>query len=321
LSTKLTTINSVLGPLNTNSLGFTLMHEHLVTSWAGIPQNYVELLGDGLMERIVAGINSAKSLGVKSIVDATTLDLGRDVRILEAASRLTGVNIIACTGWWLDSPYFPLGVSADKMANLFIREIREGISGTNIKAGILKAAGDAPRINEWQEMILRAVARAHLETNIPIMIHSFPYNHIGERQVAILKEEGVDLERVKMDHSNDTTDINYLLWLLDQGFYLGMDRYPGHNDISPLERTKTLKTLIDKGYVDRVLPSHDCLLTHVIGDDPEVIKFHEEREKLNPYQFSYLMKVVFPQLREMGVPEESLSRLCVTGPRNFFEGV
>ena len=35
---------------------------------------------------------------------------------------------------------------------------------------------------------------------------------------------------------NDTTDTEYLKWILDPGCYLGLDRYPGRN-VSPHIRT------------------------------------------------------------------------------------
>ncbi len=314
----MTTINSVLGPLDTAELGFTLMHEHLIVASAGIPQNYTELLGARFMERIVNGLTQAKEGGIDTVVDATTLDLGRDVTVLAEASRRTGVNIIACTGWWLDMPRFLAGVSADQFAQLFIREIEEGIAGTDIKAGILKGASDILGVTQGEEAVLRGVARAHLKTNIPIMLHSYSPGQVGRQQLAILKEEGVDLRRVKMDHSNDTTDVEYLTWLLEQGCYLGLDRYPGRN-ASPLARTKTMKALLDAGYGKRLLPSHDWSLAQVMAEAPLISP--EEREERNPYGYLYMKKVVFPQLQEMGVSEVMLNSLCVDGPRNFFEGV
>ncbi len=314
----MTTINSVLGPLDTADLGFTLMHEHLIVASTGIPQTYAELLGAGFMERIVNGLTQVREGGIDTIVDTTTFDLGRDVTVLAEASRLSGVNIIACTGWYLDMPRFLTGVSANQFAQLFIREIQEGIAGTGIKAGIIKSASDILGVRQGDETILRAVARAHLQTNVPIMLHSYSPGQVGRRQLAILKEEGVDLSRVKMDHSNDTTDVEYLTWLLEQGCYLGLDRYPGHNP-SPLARTKTMKALIDAGYADRLLPSHDHSLVWVTAGDSPMTP--EAREKYNPHGHLYMKKVVFPQLREMGVPEATLDRLCVVGPRNFFEGV
>ncbi len=134
----MTIINSVLGPLDTANLGSTLMHEHIITSSAGIPQDYPELLERDYINHIVDGLDKAKVGGIDTVVDATTLDLGRDVNIVAEASRRTGVNIIACTGWWMEKPRFLSGISADLFAQGFIRDIQKGIAGTNIKAGILK---------------------------------------------------------------------------------------------------------------------------------------------------------------------------------------
>jgi phosphotriesterase-related protein len=309
------TINSVLGPIDTSDLGFTLMHEHLIVASAGIPQNFPELLGADFMDRIVHELTRAKEGGIDTIVDTTTIDLGRDVTLLAKASSLSGINIIACTGWWLDIPRFLEGVSADQLAELFVREIREGISGTGIKAGILKASSDISGVTHGEEIVLRAVARAHLLTDVPIMLHSYSPGRVGEQQLAVLKEEGVNLRRVKVDHSNDTTDTEYLIWLLDEGCYLGMDRYPGRN-VSPLGRTRTMKTLMDAGYSGRLLVSHDWPSVVVMAEGSMITEY----VKRNPHGYLYVKKVVFPQLQEMGVSESAIERLCVEGPRNFFAG-
>jgi len=314
----MTTINSVLGPLNTTELGFTLMHEHVMCGFAGVLPNYPELLGDNMMEVAVDDLRKAKAGGVDTIVDATTLDLGRDINLLAEASRRSGVNIVACSGWWLDVPPFFAGISRDQLADLFTREVEEGISGTGIKAGILKPASDLTGVTPEQEVVLRAVGRAHLRTGVPVMLHSYSPGQVGKQQLGILKEEGVDLRRVKMDHSNDTTDVEYLAWLLEQGCYLGMDRYPGRN-VSTLARTKTMKALIDMGHADRICPSHDRLVLRVMAANPMITE--EERLRINPHGFLYVKEVAFQQLREMGVSEDIVSTLCVNGPRNFFEGV
>jgi phosphotriesterase-related protein len=315
------TVNSVLGLIDTDKLGFTLMHEHLMVSSAGIPQVYDRLLGDDYVERIVRGLKKAKAGGIDTIVDATTFDLGRDVTVMAEASRRSGVNIIAVTGWWLELPRFLIGVSADQFADLFTREIEEGIAGTGIKAGLLKAASDIGGVTPAEEQVLRGVARAHRRTGIPIMIHSYSPGQVGRQQIAILREEGIDLRHVKLDHSNDTTDVEYLTWILEQGCYLGLDRYPGQITSSQA-RTRTMKALIDAGWAHRLLPSHDYSLVwlRLEGLPKNSPMSPEERKKRNPHGYLYIKKVVFPQLKKMGVPEAVLNRLCVDGPKSFFEG-
>jgi phosphotriesterase-related protein len=287
------------------------MHEHLLVGSAAFYRNYPEFFGDTVMEGIVDVLTQAKQGGVDTIVDATTLDLGREIHLLEEASRRSGVNIIACTGWWRDIPRYFTHFSADQLADAFVREVEQGIAGTHIKAGVLKAASDIEGVKAEEEKVLRAVARAHLRTGVPIMLHSYSPAQIGRQQLAILKEEHVDLKRVKMDHSNDTTDVEYLTWLLEQGCFLGMDRY--HKPVgftSTLARTKTLKALIDAGYADRLCLSHD-----------QIIRPLDPRFALNPHGFLYLVEVVFPLLQNMGISEATIKRLCIDGPRRFFEEI
>lgn len=128
----MTVINSVLGPLDTTELGFMLMHEHLIGSAPGISMNYPELLGENFMHRIIAGLTRAKEGGIDTIVDASTFDLGRDVRVLAEVSRQSGVNMITCTGWFFNPAGTTSDWSMDQCAQMFIREIEEGIAGTGI---------------------------------------------------------------------------------------------------------------------------------------------------------------------------------------------
>ena len=270
------------------------------------------------MRHIIDGLREAKNGGIDTVVDATTLDLGRDVTILAKASRLTGINIIACTGWWLEKTRFIYSASVANLSRAFVREIRDGIADTGIKAGILKGASDKAGVLPEEEKVLRALARAHHETGVPIMLHSYSPGQVGRRQIAIMKEEGIPLNRVKIDHSNDTTDLEYLLWILEQGCYLGLDRYPGEGT-SPVARTRTLKALIDAGYKDRLCLSHDWSLARYL-DKNQRTGTREKRKRINPHNFLYIKKVVFPQLNNLGISDNIIDSLLVDAPRNFFEG-
>ncbi|MDP6375471.1 MAG: hypothetical protein QF921_16715 [Pseudomonadales bacterium] len=316
----MTTINSVLGPITPGELGFTLMHEHVMVSTSGLYTSYPDLLGENREERAIECLKTAKAEGIDTMVDATTFDLGRDADLLERVSRESGVNLINVTGWWLEVPRFMWGVGANQMAREFIRDITEGFRGTDIKAGILKCAADFEGVTAPLETMTRAVARAHNETGLPIMVHSYPTGQVARRQIAIFQEEGVDLTKVKIDHSNDTTDTEYLQWILDQGCYLGLDRYPGRF-VSPHMRTVTLKNLIDLGYADRLCPSHDCICLHIHNEQPDgTIPAMHDFQRFNPDQYLYMKRHVMPDLEEMGVGDDVIRQLFVDNPRRFFGG-
>ena len=316
----MTQINSVLGPIESSDLGFTLMHEHVMVAASGLSKSYPDLLGPNREERAIACLKKAKAAGINTLLDATTFDLGRDPELLRHVAFESGVNLINVTGWWLDVPRFMLGVGANQMADEFIRDINEGFRGTDIKAGMLKCAADFEGVTPPLETMARAVARAHLQTGVPIMVHSYPTGHVATRQIEIFREEGVDLTRVKIDHSNDTTDSDYLKWILDQGCFLGLDRYPGRL-VSPHMRTVTLKRLMDMGYAERLCPSHDCICLHIHNEQADgSIPAEHAFTASNPDQYLYMHRQVIPELLQMGATQADIDMLFIDNPKRLFEG-
>ena len=313
------TVNSVLGPLDTAELGFTLTHEHVVTASAGILQTYPELYGDfdRLTEQAAATLTEAREGGVRTIVDLTTLDLGRDIRFLADLSRRTGVNIIAATGIWRDIPRALFSRSPDEIAALFAREIEVGIERTGIKAGIIKVANDAEGVTREGELILRAAARAAKRTGVRISTHTHAPNRVGEQQVAIFEDEGFDLNRVYIGHSNDSTDLDYLQGLLRRGVWLGLDRHQTSAPIGPdwEGRARTLAALIEAGWGDRLMVSHDWSVLGVSRtSDPLVSRSY------NPDGWLFATRKLFPRLREWGISQEQVARLNHDNPRRFLGG-
>ena len=313
-------ISSVLGPLDTADLGFTLSHEHVSVTSAGIQQVYPEFIDRaGTIKRAVADLTTARGEGLGTMVDVTTIDLGRDVRLLEQVSRESGVNIICATGAWRDIPRVFHTASPDHIAPLYIREIEEGIEGTGIRAGIIKVANDKGGVTPEGEIILRAAARAQKATGVPISTHTWAPERVGEQQVRIFEDEGVDLNRVYVGHSNDTTDIGYLTGLLARGVWIGLDRYPGPQAGETPDwvgRTETAKKLIDAGYGNRIMIGHDWSVTLTAANR----EYMEARHNLNPDGYLFATRKVIPKLREIGATDEDIQNIFVNNPRNFFEG-
>ena len=313
------TVNSVLGPLDTADLGFTLTHEHVVTSSAGILQTYPELYGDydRFTEQAALTLTEARKGGVRTIVDLTTLDLGRDIRLLADLARRSGVQIIAATGIWRDIPRALFNRSPDEIAALFVREIEQGIEGTGIKAGIIKVANDAEGVTREGELILRAAARAATRTGVRISTHSYAPNRVGEQQVAVFEDEGFDLNRVYIGHSNDSTDLDYLLGLVRRGVWLGLDRHQTSAPVGPdwEGRAETLAQLIKAGVGDRLMVSHDWSVLGVSRtSDPLASRSY------NPDGWLFATRKVFPRLRELGITQAQIDVLNEDNPRRFLGG-
>jgi phosphotriesterase-related protein len=134
-----------------------------------------------------------------------------------------------------------------------------------------------------------------------------------------LQEEGVDLNRVYIGHSNGDTDLDYLLGLLDKGVWLGMDRYPGGRVPGTPnweQRTEIVKKLIEAGYCHRIMLSHD----YSVPKARYGAAVQEERRRANPDGYNFITRWVLPRLKELGASEEDIHKMMVENPRRFFEG-
>ena len=311
-------VNTVLGPVDSDDLGFTLSHEHIILSAAGVRHTYPELVDrEGIIEDGIVALREAYDEGVRTIIDVTTFDLGRDVEVMQRVAQGSGVNVVPCTGNHLAVPRAFWFAPPDMIAKLFIREIEEGIEDTGVKAGIIKVASDAGGVTEREEIVLRAAARAQVRTGVRISTHTWSPDRVGEQQVRILQEEGVDLNRVYIGHSNDDTNIEYLLGLLEQGVWLGLDRYPGGRTPGTPnweQRTEVAKQLIDAGYAHRIMLSHDSSVPRTMPT-PES---QEDRRQFNPDGYLFITRRVLPRLRELGASEADVQQIMVENPRRFF---
>jgi phosphotriesterase-related protein len=201
-------IETVTGPIEPDALGVTLVHEHLrfrdeatAAQWSDRYDEAREL------ERAVAAVRAAAARGVETIVDPTAMYGGRDVRFMEHVSRATDVHVVACTGIYTFDhlpEYFDTR-DVDEMAGHFVGDIEDGIQGTAIKAGFLKCAADAAGVTPNVEKVHRAVARASVRTGVPIMAHTRPASATCLEQIAIFRDEGVDVGRVHLAHLGDRT--------------------------------------------------------------------------------------------------------------------
>jgi phosphotriesterase-related protein len=299
------------------------MHEHVFILSPDITANYPEVWGDEAQREAdaIERLNELKSRGVDSIVDLTVIGMGRYIPRVARVAAATEINIVVATGVYTynDVPmYFhftgPGGVLGDSepMVDMFVRDIEHGIADTGVKAGILKCATDEPGVTPGVERVLRAVAKAHRLTGVPISTHTHAATRRGLEQQRIFTEEGVDLSRVVIGHSGDTTDLDYLEELIGNGSYIGMDRF-GVDVYLPFEdRVNTVAQMCERGHADKMVLSHDaaCFMDWVPEDLlPALPNWH----------YLHIHNDVIPALKDRGVTDEQLTTMLVDNPRKIFE--
>jgi phosphotriesterase-related protein len=315
------TVQTVTGPCPAGELGRTLMHEHLVIGWPGWEAH----LGDDRAARAdrrticVERMHELRELGVRTLLDPCPIDLGRDVELAAEVAAASGVRIVCATGLYKEDEGAPAyfrfrGQFADagaEMADLFVRELTEGIGGTGIRAGVIKVATGAGRITPYEETVLRAAARAHKATGAPITTHT-ERGTMGVEQLAILSEEGVAASAVVVGHSCGSSDLAYHLAMLDRGAYLGFDRF-GLELLHPdRERIAALIALLGVGFASRIVLSHDsvwCWRGRAFEVPPGV---------LADWEPTHLFRRIIPRLLEAGVREEEIEIMLAENPRRYF---
>lgn len=317
-------VQTVLGPITGDRLGFTSTHEHILASSTDFMRLWPEFLGGRSRFTSVAveRMKVSKAAGIDTIVDCTTADLGRDVRLLQEVSRGSGVQIVAVTGHWLTpTPSFEAR-TPDELADFFTLEIERGIEDTGIKPGVIKAASGGDGMTPFQEKVFRAAARASKRTGVPVTTHSDARHRGGEQQASIFEQEKLDPGMVCIGHSDESADFAYLAGLARRGYMLGIDHLfygmssmgGGTNGIPKWEeRAGMVKKLIDAGLNDRMLLATDWMFGISISPTGTMDVLNERNSLGNLFN----VRNTIPYLRRLGVTEEQIRTITVLNPRAF----
>jgi phosphotriesterase-related protein len=167
------TVATALGPVATTGLGATLMHEHIVTRSPGVHENWPHLFErNAILAMAQQKLADLHTRGIRTIVDLTTVDLGRDIDLIADVARRSPVQVIVATGVWRMPQRYFAGHGVDAVAELFVRDLTQGIGTSGVKAAIIKCATDTEGVTPVIETILRAPARAQKATGVPISTHT-----------------------------------------------------------------------------------------------------------------------------------------------------
>jgi phosphotriesterase-related protein len=312
-------VETVRGAVDAGALGVTLPHEHIFIMRPEALQNFGHVWSSApywdeevRVADAIEKLSVARAGGVETIVDPTVLGLGRNIPRIQRVNAAVDMNIVVATGIYafLELTDFLATRSDDVITGIFVRELREGIDDTGVKAAFLKCAvehhgiiGDVPRI-------LGCIADAAVETGAPVMVHTNASAQTGLPALAFLTARGVDPARIVIAHAGDSNDLDYLRAIADQGAFLGCDRY-GIEHFNPTpDRIRTLLALIAEGYADRIHLSHDgACFYDFMAHNPFFADEHPDLLRIS--------KSLLPALRDGGVTEDQIAQMMVENPRRF----
>lgn len=322
-------VETVRGTIDADDLGTTLMHEHVFVLTPEVMQNYGSRWWDE-EERVTDAVTKLRELkraGVDTIVDPTVVGLGRYLPRVQRVNAEVDLNIVAATGLYTfdEIPHFfhyrgpgTLLGGPEPMTEMFVRDIREGIEDTGVKAALLKCVVEQRGLTEDQTRVQRAICETHQETGAPITVHTNGAHQTGRAALEFYAANGVDLTKVVIGHAGDSNDRDYLKWIMDRGATIGCDRF-GLDLYNPTpERVATVAALCEQGYADRIALSHDaaCYMDFFSGEAAQ----QALAEAAPNWHYLHISNDVLPALRERGVTDEQIRTMLVDNPRRYLAG-
>ena len=292
--------------MNFDPTGYTWVHEHLHIDLSGFKNNLDCRLDQ--YDLICQEMNDLRALGVSNIIEMTNRYMGRNPQFMLDLMRDTGINVVACTGYYQDA-FFPEHVAArsvEQLAQEMVDEIVIGIDGTELKAGIIAEIGSSEGvITPLEEKVFIAAARAHIETGRPISTHT-SFSTMGVEQLVLLQAHGVDLSRVTVGHCDLKDNLDNILRMIELGAYVQFDTIGKNNYYPDEKRIAMLHAIRDRG-----------LLSHVMLSMDITRRSHLKANGGNGYD--YLLTTFIPQLRQSGFSQADVDMMLRDNPSKFFQ--
>lgn len=316
------TAQTVLGPVPVTELAPLLIHEHVICTSPVIYRTFGEkwFSGETLRNETVRKLTLAKeTFGLRTIVDATPLNLGRDLELLAEISRASGVNIIASTGMYFYEDFTVRTIPPDVLAELFIDECRNG-NPAGIRPGFLKCAADTAGITPYTKQLHELTAIVQAATGLPVFAHTSPSANTGPEQLEILIQNGADPAKIVMGHCGDSGNPDYAENLLKRGCYVSIDRIYRNCPQWSDGKVSVLLELIRRGWAERLLTAHDLILCHDSENTrrdalPDGLK---NNPHCDPKGLCVIHDTILPELRKHGVAERDLRIIMEENPLKLF---
>ncbi len=314
-------VETVRGPVDASELGTTLPHEHILIVEPEALANWGHAYGPCYWDEevrvadAIARLTAVSEAGIRTMIDPTAPGLGRYIPRIQRINEAVDLNIVVASGLYafLALPNFLVYRDVDAIAELFVRELREGINDTGVKAAFLKCAVEAHGLTGDVPRVLAAVAAASVETGAPVMVHTNAAARTGFAALETLTAAGVDPARILIAHMGDSNDMEYLRAVAASGAWLGLDRF-GIDHFNPTaDRIRTLLRLLDEGYGNRVHLSHDaaCFIDFFTGNPA----FAGEKP-----DYLLVTTTVVPELLAAGATQADIDQMMVKNPAGFLAG-
>ena len=254
-----------------------------------------------------------KRAGGGTIVDATTIGIGRNPLALTRVARATGLNVVMGAGYYVDLAHPPGmdGLTEPDLHRQIVDEIVTGVDDTGVKAGMIGEIGCTWPLTDNERKVLTAAAGAQRETGAAILIHPGRHERAPAEILEVLSEAGAEIGRTVMGHLDRTLfDFDGLARLAESGCYMEYDLFGNESSFYPLadidmpsdaQRMDAIKRLADEGYTERLVISHDICTKH------RLVAY-------GGHGYAHILEGIAPRLKKRGLSDEDIHSILVANP-------
>lgn len=336
---------TVLGPVDPESLGVVLPHEHLFCDLRAyftepetadkkaiayepvsldnlywVRRNYFTNRDNLLLDDAELAAREAfifKRAGGATIVDMSNTGLARDPRGLVEVARKTGLNIIMGCGYYIavSHPAEAQRKSTEQIADEMTTDVLAGVDGTGIRAGIIGELGCSDPLEPDERKVLEAGALAQRRTGAALNIHPSPFSdRLALEIVDILGNAGADLRRVVISHCDQWCyNLDTRRRLADAGCYIEHDTLGFQADMEfSFGQWRDLPSDAQRLNDIKELIDRGYLDRLLISGD--ICTKHRLRSR-GGWGYAHILENLVPVMRAKGFSEEDLQALMVDNPR------
>jgi phosphotriesterase-related protein len=303
-------LHTLTGPVTANEVGLMLPHEHIFVDLRGpSAPDYAQANADDVIRLMKPHLEAAHAIGVTALVECTPPGVGRNIDILRRVAEITPISILTPTGVYREAftPKAMHNLSVEALADLWIRELTEGIGKTSVRAGFIKLAMSDNGPTEIEIRNLQAAAKTSQVTGAVIASHT-TNGTILESELRVLKNAGLDFGRFIWVHADVEPNPAYHLKAAKIGAYIEFDAIGSCPDLTT--QVDYTMALLDQGFSSQILLSHDAGWYE--PGQPE------GKPSGGVRGFTTLVEEFLPLLRDRGVGKDAIRQITSENPFKAF---
>ncbi|MFC1893349.1 phosphotriesterase [Chloroflexota bacterium] len=337
-------VPTLTGSVSPDQLGIVSLSEHLLLGlpgWEDAPD--VNFDRAAAFDQICSSLEEFKELGGGTIVDTSGITMGRDVTFYARLAQVTGVQIVAATGfdnepksipghfgwhtayrynvpgpsqWQREVPgyFYPShGGTKEYLMYLFYHElakgmVKTGMIRTKMKAGIVKAASSWDQVTQTEELSIRGAALAAKRAGVVVIIGGI---NQAWRQIEIMQEEGLEPDRIVIGQCDDgrAIDLERDKEFAQKCAYVAYDHIGWEDTSVPYgipdeRRVELVKAMVEAGFAEHIVLSCSAIGYGLGVPQPK-------------HSFGHLLKSFVPKLKKAGVNDSVIDTILIDNPKRI----